>query len=216
MILEAISPAPHAIITGPKQAIREDHLRFVQGTTLWAQKTKVLNRDWAELTFREDPTLQMLLDRNALKAGKGRYIGVNADPAIILANQRRFKKETDAGLCQWVTGKMEPLLWDPDVLQNVGILIFDAYETVANSQIDRTLLPVLDFAIRQKDRLGQFVLSCTFSLRGTRATRSKSGIQFVLDLLSDHFGVSLNQDKHTVTYRSTRRSQNMLMFRVAL
>ncbi len=165
-----------------KQKTRQKTLDLIRESDYWVPDAGggYLNGDWIELSGVNDPTLQMLLDANALRPGKGKYIGVNLDQALLDANAEHFKAATEAGLAEWVCDKWANVMSElgdgkdkgprdqPCKRPDVRVVVFDGINSVANSHIEAIRRPSLNAAKRLYQDNGTVLLVMNFCLRGAK------------------------------------------------
>jgi hypothetical protein len=150
----------------------------------------------------------MLSTEDAFVSGRGVYHGVNIDPKIIEANRVQFAEAP----AQWHATKMEVFLRTP-AADTVGVLVFDSYTSVAGRRAQPLLKKLLSYTQRQADKLGGFVLSCTFSVRSNTWSGSKEAEARMRTFIEAELGVTNLTFRH---YQSRKGSHPMLTFWVVL
>lgn len=141
-----------------------------------------LQVDWLELSSLGDPSFNLLKPY----LGPGRYIGVNWSPDVIAYNKRhgvrgQFAKTRCANALSLVR-QQSPLL------RRTGVFVYDSCDSIASNASLKTMDLLCDFAARQADKLGKFMLSVTFCCRGNVNTRAVIGMQKYEDWYQKHFG----------------------------
>ena len=151
-----------------KQKTRQTTFDLLRRSDYWMPDAEggYLNGGWIELCGHHDETLKMLLDANALRPGKGRYIGVNGSEEVIQANQERYKDATEAGLVVWVLGTWANTVSDLDRYPDARVVVFDGFNALSNTSIGRILRDSTDLAEDLYRRNGSVLLVMNFCLRG--------------------------------------------------
>ena len=184
-----------------KARTRDKTLHLVQDET-WFWYDGVLTADWIELCAERDETLQLLLREGALQPGKGRYVGVNKDAALLARNRDHFAEATAAGLVEWVEGTWEDVLSDLSAYPNAGILVFDSFNSVANEHLAEILEPTIQFAHARQATLGQALVVLNLALRG------KDRRHDYHQLIEQRLGVPVSSSQFN-TYRGEGRTVSM-------
>jgi len=198
---------------GPaKQETRVGTLEMVQESSiLWSARHQALRYDWVELAGKQAPTLQMLLAEGAL-TGSGQFVGVDLDKDIIAECAEVFSAETAAGQCDWSTRNLITLLRDQDALPRTGVLVYDSCECARGKAIQRNLDVLFDFAKRQEEQLGQFLLVLNVSL--FRVNRDRHVREYVEAIQRHLPWFDAVGDFHV--YQSEGRANPMLLCRIGL
>lgn len=137
-----------------KHATRRMALAAVQQSCkLWSIGQGNLRNDWIELASERAPTLQLLLDEEAL-TGEGRFIGVDMDEGVI----ERCREHYAGAHAEWHHARLETLLRPKDAFPLAGVLVYDTENSVGRKDLRAVLRPALRFAERQHARLGEFFL----------------------------------------------------------
>lgn len=146
-----------------KQDTRDRTLRNVMAMAQW-HPDGYLTEDWIDLCgdTPRDEILKMLLVRNALRPGKGRYLGVNNDPAIIKANRSHFAKEITASLCDFRCCEWNDAI-QSEWAAKATVITFDGFASVARTALPDTLGPTITHAKDRVKRYGQAMLYLNMS-----------------------------------------------------
>lgn len=182
-----------------KVATRERTFRNVQDMAQW-HPDGYLTRDWADLCGFEDETLKMLLDAKALHKGHGKYLGINNDPKVTLANTAYFKGAIAEGLAEFRTGTWNTLINDAWA-QRTNILTFDAFTSVARKDLSSYLGPTVLAVKDRRERYGQAMLYLNLSTRGADSLQTKREAYGAE--LSKLFGLDIPPDQ-IVVYTSKK------------
>jgi len=170
---------------------------------LWSPSRDALRCDWMELAGHHAPTLTLLLERGALAAG-ARFVGVDTDPATI-DGCREHHRDAPA---IWVNGTVLGTLTrreHADTVARVGVLVYDSHDGVHARDVNRTLRPLFDFARRQRDAIGEFLLVLNLA-SDPRFTRPEHTARYV-DVLSEGLGAPVSPDDiHRYTSKATQMS----------
>ena len=161
-----------------------------------------LTRDWMELCGdKPDETCALLLQEGVLKQGHGKYIGINREQSIIDSNAAHYAG--DAGRTRWICGNTAHLLMETDDprFRDVGVFVFDAFNSVTNLDLEQILYPILHFAKTQYERHGQFLLVVNLSLRGCGGRPLREAKAQFNQIIQKHCGISVPQSAF-ITYRS--------------
>jgi len=165
-----------------KQATRQRTIDLIKESDYWVPDPDggYLNGDWMELCGHHDETLQTLLALNALHPGVSRYIGINSNPEVIQANQEFFKTATEAGQAVWIEGTWANVLADLSRFPNTRVVVFDSFNGVINTRIERILQDSKDFTEHLYRRNGTVLLVVNLALRGSKPG---DGDRIVQDLI---------------------------------
>lgn len=171
-----------------------------------------LTCDWAEVCGdAPDDTCGFLLAEQALTP-RAKFIGMNNSQGIIDRNTAAFASAADR--TRWLCGQAEHLLLDlnnPD-LKNVGVFVFDGFNSPANTNLANILIPILGFAEEQYHRLGQFLLVINLSLRGNSRLSLDAGIQQYEAIIREHCKTGAIPDTAYTPY--TSRKARMWLLRL--
>ena len=171
---------------------------------LWSPSRDALRCDWMELAGHHAPTLTLLVGRGAMVHG-ARFVGVDTDPATIDGCRAHFGPDAPA---VWVNGTVETVLTrreHADTVARVGVLVYDSHDGVhaRPHRVRRTLRPLLDFARRQHDALGEFLLVLNLA-SDPRFTRPEHHNEYA-QVLSEGLGASVSVDDiHRYTSKATQ------------
>ena len=154
-------------------------------TSLWYDGH--LTCDWAELCGdAPDASCKFLLAEGALTPN-AKFIGMNSSQRILDRNAQSFAAAADR--TRWICGQAEHLVLDrsnPD-LRNVGVFVFDGFNSPSNANLENILIPILAFAKSQYRRRGQFLLVINLALRGNAGLSLAAGIRQYEAILQAHF-----------------------------
>lgn len=175
-----------------KRDTRERPLDIIRehSCNLWSRSRNALRYDWLELAGHHAPTLTLLRDQGALDAG-ARFIGVDHDRTAIDGCI-----EHHAGTpAVWIHGTLNNVLETDahaDTVRRVGVLVYDSHDGINRNHIERTLRPLFDFARRQRDAIGEFLLVLNL-VADPLYTRSNH-IDRYIAALSKGLGASVSPD----------------------
>lgn len=161
----------------------------------------VLRCDWLELAGEHAPTASLLAREGLLSAG-GRFVGIDRSPDVIADCARRYGGPDFV----WVQKELTEAIQCP-TLGNAGVLVYDSWDGLQCSNLPgklaaktrRNLEPVLSFALRQRAKLGEFLLVLNYVQRGEF---SHATIQEYTGFLSARLGVAVAPTR-MIFYRST-------------
>ncbi len=106
--------------------------------------------DWVELAGENNPTVDLL----APVLGPGRFIGVDRDLGCVNRNAARGLPHVT-----WLHGTLQTLLANqPALFARAGVLNYDSFAGWNGDSIFVETTPLVHFARRQLDRVGEFVL----------------------------------------------------------
>ena len=106
--------------------------------------------DWVELAGENNPTVDLL----APVLGPGRFVGVDRDLGCVDRNASRGLPHTT-----WLHGTLQVLLANrPTLFARAGVLNYDSFAGWNGESILVETAPLVAFARRQLDRVGEFVL----------------------------------------------------------
>lgn len=211
-----------------KHQTRLDTFALVrQCPLLWNRSRYRLARSWMTLTGIGDPTLDMLLQAQALQPPQV-FFGINGPPpdetvergqktaqAILTANEAAFPYPTRIGVAKWVYGRMEHLLLNPDPFADVGVLEVDGFYTFGSRDLTALHEPMFTFALDQARRIGQFVLTLNIQRRGSPSCSVQQGEALWKEGLKQLVGRSI-PDQAFYTYTSRGSGWPMTVCRVVL
>jgi hypothetical protein len=156
---------------------------------LWSRDQQALRCDWMELAGTGAPTLQLLLNLDAIEA-PARFIGVDTDETVIEGCMDRYGPEAPA---HWHHGPLIPALRRLGPFDQVGVLVYDAFRAVQGERtIQREVRSLARFAQRQRDRLGEFLL--VMNVDGSPRYRSNGTYDSYRKLLSDAFEMQVEPE----------------------
>lgn len=166
-----------------KDQTRLHALNIVQHSSfLWSRDQRTLRCDWMELAGTRAPTLQLLLDLNALQP-PSRFVGVDTDPSVIDGCKAHYGPEAPA---IWHHGPLIPALRRLGPFDQVGVLVYDAFRAVQGERtIQREVRALARFAMRQQGLLGEFLL--IINVDGSPRYRSNGTYDKYRKLLSETF-----------------------------
>jgi hypothetical protein len=182
-----------------KRNTRDMALNLVRdhSCNLWSPSQKVLRCDWMELAGHRAPTLSLLLQHNALPPGI-KFVGVDFNKEIIDGCKEHFGTDAPA---EWINGSLQSILNRTsyaNTIARVGVLIYDSHDGMhaTKSKMESTLRPLFQFAKRQHNALGEFLLVLNVAAAEWQV-KPKNQQEYV-DVLSEGFGspVSLSDIHH--------------------
>lgn len=156
--------------------------------------------DWVELAGAHAPTARLLQQRGHLRTG--RFVGVDRLPEVIDTCRRLYPDPCFS----WHEAELKHVLEEP-ALENAGVLVYDSWDGIQCSAqpggfaktTRKRLEPILAFAQRQQEALGEFLLVLNLVHRGAF---SVTALQDYTTFLSDHLDIHVSPSR-ILTYGSS-------------
>ena len=195
---EALSPKGH----DNKEYTRMRALEIVSNSCLlWDTANKHLVYSWMELAGPGAPTLQMLLDHEALSPNSLFY-GVDIDPKVIAACRKQYAEVPQA---RWIEADLSCIVARHT---DVGVLVFDSHNGVVGDDFEESLEMLNIVAKAQAERLGEFLLV----INASSSRRSREEVDSYPALLTKHFRMPV-QASHIHKYVSKKTPMHWVALR---
>lgn len=193
--------------TADKAACRAFNLAALDGSLCVADAPQRLWLDWCELAGEGNPTVDLL----APMLGPGRFIGVDTDRGVIARNKARGIPHTI-----WLHGRLQTLLANaPEEFGRVAVMNYDSFEGWHADRIVAETAPLVEFAARQLQRHGEFVLIINAATRNHDRSVVMRRVQRVFSPLLAPFGREV-VDTDVCWYTAAGERDKMCNVRVRL
>lgn len=188
-----------------KQATRDRTLAVVQRCPDLYQLGH-LTRDWMELDAYGSKTGKML----APYLDPARFIGVSREKAVVEHNRQIFEASPH---CVFLEAEMGDLVMDRATFRNVGVLVFDGFNTVSNTELGHIIEPLVRFCRFRTSLNGSALLVLNLVIRPNPILSTEAGIeQYHRHLV--RFEVPTPADGDVETYRGDDSHFSMYLHRI--
>jgi len=171
-----------------------------------------LRCDWLELSGQGDPSLQLLLDHDALgPPGGGRFIGISREHKVIDFNRKHFQVAVEDKKAAFIHAQLDTEVVDLAAYPQVGVFVYDSFTALAHQNLHNILAPVFKNARVKAEHFGQAVLVINLVKRSNSARKAETShyLRFLLRMLGTEV-----PETHLVSYRS--RHFGMCLHRVLI
>ena len=174
-----------------------------------------LMHDWAETAGDKDGTCKLLQGAGALHPRGADYIAINGPYqgqkgsleentqqalAILDDNEAMYGNQN----IQWVFGNFQALIaQQPELFDNTGIIIYDAFHSLCNGHLPELLDPFLQLFVKQARKIGHAVLAINLSLMYASKQHRAAYLDYLQDYLHMKGTTLIHEDYRSEGHKVT-------------